>query len=91
MLQLVTNIGLAVPGLVAKMVRAGVVTKHKRDLAFTDIFGKHVYVYVSREPLKMQSISGWRDMLAAFNPGLSRLSAEEVAAVATLLFYHLNI
>lgn len=91
MLLLVINIGLAVTGLIAKMVLAGVVTKYKGDLAFTDSFGKYVFLCASREPLKMASVTGWRDMLAAFNPKLSGLSAEEVAAVAMLLFYHLNI
>jgi hypothetical protein len=81
---------LAVTGLITKLLLAGVVTKYKGDLAFTEIFGKYVYFYAISNPVKVGNISGWRDMLAGFNSRLSRLSIAEVAAVAILLDYHLN-
>jgi hypothetical protein len=81
---------LAVPGLIAKLLRAGVITRHKGDLAFTEIFGKYVYSYAVSNPVKVESISGWREILTGFNSRLSGLSVAEVAAVAILLDYHLN-
>jgi hypothetical protein len=81
---------LAVPGLIAKLLDADVVTKDNGDLAFTETFGKHVYTFASGSPDKIGNLSGWREMLDGFNPALSNLSTEEVAAVSILLDYQLN-
>ena len=69
---------------------AGAVTKQDDDLAFTVDFGAYLYGYVSANPAKIGSISGWRDILSGYNDTFKDLSNDEVAAVAILLDYHLN-
>jgi hypothetical protein len=81
---------LAIPGLIAKLILAGVITKNNDDLAFTEEFGKHVYSYAIANPVKIGSVSGWQDILVRFNLRLSRLCTNEVAAVPVLLDYHLH-
>ena len=77
-------------GLIDKLLLAGAVKKQDRDVFFTANFSKHVYGYASYNADKMGTVGEWRKMLYEFDPSLSDLSIGEVAAVVTLLDYHLT-
>lgn len=88
---LVSKLGLAITGLVSKLVSAGAVAKQKdNDLVFTVNFGAYVYGYASANRDKIGNLSGWREMLSGYCDSFKDLSNDEVAAVAVLLDYHLN-
>lgn len=79
---------LTINGLVTKMIATGVIRRKNRDIVFTVKFGAYLYGYASTSPLKIGNLSGWRDLLAGYNPSFRDLSNDEAAAIAVLIDYH---
>ncbi|AIF84187.1 hypothetical protein NTE_02132 [Candidatus Nitrososphaera evergladensis SR1] len=81
---------MLVNGLIDKLLKARVAEKRDGELTFTNSFGGYLLCSISCSFIKIDTIQGWREILANFESSLANLTTEEIEATVMLLDYYLN-
>jgi hypothetical protein len=78
---------MALPGVVDKLLAAGVVARDHDEFYFTDDFIEHLVDSNPEQYIKAGQLKGWRIILSYFNPALLSLSDVEISKTVELFDY----
>jgi hypothetical protein len=78
---------MSLPGVVDKLLAAGVVARNHDEFYFTDDFIEHPVDSNPEQYIKAGQLKGWRIILSYFNPALLSLSDAEISKTVELFDY----
>lgn len=73
--------------LIPKLVNASAAEKHNGVLDFSGSFKAHIVTHIADRSKDIETMSGYRNILAMYDPSLASLEVDEMLTLIILLLF----